>query len=160
MDQITRVKTADCSKKIRDIGRQAIGANVVILLMTLLTLEQVGIPAIGEIGHFVHDATFVVIPFTIWGLATGIGLVQAWRWARISMLIFGGLLALFLSIPAGALLLMPGRGIGWQESLSLRIVGFVLLFPPVLTAQWHLYFLRNDVRAYFHRIRQASKISS
>ena len=163
MDESSHLKGhADCSKKIRHIGRQAIAASVVIMLMALLALAQVGngnLP-MGEIGHFVHDATFVIVPLTVWGLVTGIGLVRAWRWARISMLVFGGLLALFCSVPPGALLLMPGRGIGWQEALGLRVVGFVLLIPPVLIVRWHMYFLRDEVRAYFHRTRPAQKASA
>ncbi len=64
----------------------------------------------GEIGRFYHDTMGWTFLFCGWGLATGIGLLRAWRWARVSTLIFSGLL-----IPSGILgivvfLLMPAGG--------------------------------------------------
>jgi hypothetical protein len=42
-----------------------------------------------------------------WGAATGIAIFRRRRWARISMLVFGGLLALFASVSALAVMLVP-----------------------------------------------------
>jgi len=101
----------DCSQEITHVGRQVIAASLLMLLMTLLAFAQVGNLPMGEIGHFIHDAALFIIPLSVWGVATGVGLMRAWRWGRISMLVFGGLLALSCSVPAVGFWLVPGRGI-------------------------------------------------
>lgn len=42
-------------------------------------------------GDFTYVSFRVLVCFAVWGLATGIGLWCKWRWARISMLVFGGI---------------------------------------------------------------------
>jgi hypothetical protein len=149
----------DCSKKIKNVGRQVIGISVLTMLMALLAFGQAGNPPMGEIGNFMHDATFFIIPLAAWGLATGIGLTRAWRWARISMLVFGVLLALLCAFPAVPFVLVPERGIGWWESLGLRVVGLLFLIPPVLIVRSHLYFMQDDVKNYFQTTRQTPTAS-
>ena len=144
----------DCSKKIKSVGQQVIGMSGLTMLLAFLVFEQVGHEPMGEIGHFVHDATFFVIPPAIWGLASGIGLIRAWRWARISMLLFGALLALLCAFPAVPFMIAPGRGIGWWEAVGLRVIGLLFLIPPALVLRSFLYFMRDDVKTYFESTRQ------
>lgn len=144
------------SQKIKDIGRTVIGTSVLVLIMTLLGLVQM-YPPMGEIGNFVYESSVVIIPMTLWGVATGIGLMRAWRWSRISMLIFGALLALFCALPALGFLFTGREGFnGWQVA-GVRALGLLFLVPSILVARWHWYFLGEEARAYFHSSRRAVK---
>lgn len=124
------------------------------MLLAFLAFEQVGNGPMGEIGHFVHDATFFVIPPAICGLASGIGLIRAWRWARISMLLFGVLLALLCAFPAVPFMIAPGRGIAWWDAVGLRVIGLLFLIAPARVLRSFLYFMRDDVKTYFQSTRQ------
>ncbi len=131
--------------EVRDIGRQVTAASGVILGMALLGLRQAGNPPIGELSHFMHDSSLVVLPFCAWGLATGMGLTRAWRWARVSLLVFGVLLALVCAVPAAVLLIKPGAGLAPVQAWELRAVGLLLLVAPVLIVRWFFFFLRPGV---------------
>ena len=146
--QLGRAK--DSAPNIKRIGRTVIGASLFVIFMTLVGLVQMGFPPMGDIGHFAFDSSFVLIPMALWGVATGIGLTRAWRWSRISMLIFGGLLALFCAAPALGFLLMQRGGFGWLQIAGLRAIGLLFLIPSALVVRWHLYFISDDARAYFH----------
>src|SRR6266853_1160845 len=61
----------------------------------------------GEMGRFYHDNMVWTLLLAGWGLATGIGLLRAWRWARISALIFSGLLSVVGVLGIVAFLVMP-----------------------------------------------------
>ena len=84
-------KTADYSAKIKETGRLAIGVNAFVAFAVLLFDYRSG--GHGEMGSFYRANMVRILLFTSWGLATGVGLLRAWRWARISTLIFSGLLA-------------------------------------------------------------------
>jgi len=58
--------------------------------------------------NFFANSMVWTFPFAGWGIVTGIGLLRVWRWARISTLIFSGLLAAFGIAETVASLLMPG----------------------------------------------------
>ncbi len=151
-----RSQPKDCSGKIQEIGRQVTAARAVILDLSLLRLIQAGDPPVGELSHFLHDSALVVVPFCGWGLASGIGLTRAWPWARISMLVFGGLLALVSAVPAAALLIRPGGGLASVQAWELRAVGLLFLVAPLLIVRGFLFFLRPEAKACF----QASPPSS
>jgi hypothetical protein len=108
-------------------------------------------PPMGEMGHFMHDSTMVMGPMFLWGVATGIGLMRSWRWARISMLVFGGLLATSCTLLMVGCLLMPGGGM-----LALRML-FVLLslVPAAIGVRWFRFFQRSNVKSYFGISRKA-----
>lgn len=138
------------SRKIRSIGRTVIGASLLGMLMTLLGVFQMGYPPMGEIGNFVYDSSFVLVPMFLWGVATGIGLTHAWRWSRISMLIFGGLLTLFCAAPGFAFLLTKRDGFTLWALIGVKLIGLLFLTPPALVARWYWYFVGEEARAYFH----------
>jgi hypothetical protein len=137
------------SGKIRSIGRSVIGASLLVLIMYSLALVQM-YPGVGEIAHFTYDSSIVIIPMTLWCVATGFGLLRAWRWSRISMLIFGGLLTLFCAAPGFAFLLTKRDGFTLWALIGVKLIGLLFLTPPALVARWYWYFVGEEARAYFH----------
>lgn len=151
---------AGCITKIKSVGRHVIGVSVLTMLMSLVGFVQAGNPPIGELGKFEHDATFYLIPLSAWGLATGIGLTRGWRWARVSMLVFGSLLALPCAILSVPFLLMPTGGIVWWQALALRVVcPLLFLIPAAIVVRWCSFFARNPAKAYFQTSRRVSTAS-
>jgi hypothetical protein len=150
----------DGSKTIRNVGRQVIGLSVLTMLMSLVAFVQAGSPPIGELGNFEHDSTFYLIPLSVWGLATGIGLTRAWRWARISILLFGGFVALPCALLAVPFLLMPAGGIVWWQALALRVVcPLLFLIPAAIVVRWCMFFASNPAKAYFQTSRRVPTAS-
>jgi hypothetical protein len=86
-----------------------------------------------------------------WGIATGIGLLRAWRWSRISTLIFSGLLAAFGVLEAVASLRMPGDVDTTRGELMIFKTALTLLdlIPIAAGIAWLVFFTRKDVKAYF-----------
>ena len=146
----------DGSTNIRKIGRTVIGASLFVIFMTLVGLVQMGFPPMGDIGHFAFDSSFVLIPMALWGVATGIGLRRGWRWSRISMLIFGGLLAFFCAAPALGFFLIQRDGFGWVQIAGIRAIGLLFLIPSALVGRWYWYFVGEEARAYFRGTRKAA----
>jgi hypothetical protein len=155
--QVSRAK--DAPANIKRIGRTVIRASLFVMFMTLVAFLRMGLPPMGDIGHFVHDSSFVLIPMSLWGVATGIGLRRGWRWAQISMLVFGVLMALVCAVPALAFFLMERGGFGWLQIAGLRSIGLSFLIPPALVVRWYLYFIAEDARAYFWGTGQSSTIA-
>lgn len=148
------------SEKIRNIGRSVIRASLFVLFMTLVAFLQVGRPPMGDIGHFAHDCSLVFIPMTLCGVATGIGLLRAWRWSRISMLLFGALLTLVTVVPGLAILLTKQEGFPWWEVVLLKLVGLLLLIPPAMVARWFWYFVGEEARTYFQSAMPTPSVRS
>lgn len=101
--------------------------------------------------NFYADTMVWTFPFAGWGIATGIGLLRAWRWARISALIFSGLLAALGVLGVVAALVMPGDADTPRWEL-LMFKSFLILFDLVPIAAgiaWLFFFTRKDVKAYF-----------
>ena len=153
-DPIQRAQ-AKCVKEIRDIGMSVIALSGFTLLVSLSLFANS--PPMGEMGHFMHDSSMVLGPMCLWGASTGIGLMRAWRWARISMLVFGGLLATFCTLLMVGYSLMPGGGMAWWSALALRVL-FVLLslVPAAIGVRWFRFFLRSNVKSYFGISRTTS----
>jgi hypothetical protein len=80
----------------------------------------------GEMGRFYHDNMAWTLLFSGWGLATGIGLLRAWRWARVSALIFSGLLAALGILGIVIFLLMPGGDVSGRTLILLRTASTLL----------------------------------
>ncbi len=155
MDDSLHLKVqTDCSKKIKDVGRQVIAGSVLATVVMCISVPNLGTE--GELGYFAHGITPLLLCMAAWGLATGIGLLRAWRWARISMLVFGGLLAALCALLAVPFLLMPGGGVVWWEAIVMRAVGVLFfLMPAAIVVRWYIYFRRDNVRAYFQTSRKA-----
>jgi hypothetical protein len=153
-DPIQRAQVK-CVKEIRDIGMSVIALSGFTLLVSLSLFANS--PPMGGLAHFQHDSTMVMVPMSLWGVATGIGLMRAWRWARISMLVFGSLLATSCTLLMVGYLLMPGGGMAWWSALALRVL-FVLLslVPAAIGVRWFRFFLRSNVKSYFGISRNTS----
>jgi hypothetical protein len=139
----------NCSEKIRVIGRLAFGVNAFMMFAVLLFDYQSG--GHGEMGSFYRANMVWILLFSGWGVATGIGLLRAWRWARISTLIFSGLLAAGGLLAIVALLRAPaGDVFDWTVMISRVAVGLVILIPITVGIWWLVFFSRKDVKAYFY----------
>jgi hypothetical protein len=142
----------ECSDKIRVIGRLAVGINAFMMFGVLLFDFQSG--GHGEMGSFYHANLPWILLFSGWGVATGLGLLRAWRWARISALTFWGLLAAAGLLGFAALLRVPGGGaFDWEALISRVVLGLVTLIPIASGVWWLVFFNRKDVKTYFHTDR-------
>lgn len=140
-----------CAKEIRDVGWSVLAVSG----FTLLVFASFP-PPMGEMGHFVHVFARVLRIMSIWGMATGIGLTLAWRWARVSMLIFGGLLTASGTILMVGYLFMPVEDMVWWRVLAIRVLIVVIsLIPVAIGVVWFRFFVRSNVKSYFGIPRKA-----
>jgi len=139
----------DRSREIRDLGWSVILISSIVMLMTLLGVFQAGYPPMGEIGNFVFQVAFFVVPLSAWGFVTGIGLRHAWRWARISMLLFGWMVTVFCASPAVLFFFAPAWHSWSLKNVGLRAAGLLFFIPSALVYRRFRYFRREDVRSYF-----------
>ena len=144
--------TPDCSAKVKLTGRLAIGCNAFTMFGILLFDYQSG--GHGEMGSFYRANMLWILLLSGWGVATGIGLLRAWRWARISTLIFSALLAALGVLAVVALLRMPAGDVsGWQLLMLRAVAVFFFLSPAAVGTWWLVFFNRKEVRAYFRAAR-------
>jgi hypothetical protein len=148
----------DCSKKVKKMGRDVTIASAVMLFFGLVGYMQTMPHPLGELGHFMHDSSEVLLFFGPWGLATGIGLMWAWRWARISMLIFSAPLAVAGISCAVFILFHPVAPMPvWEHILFKLIFVSICAAPGAAGVALSVYFMRDNVKAYF-RTSQHPKI--
>lgn|SRR5215469_5406503 len=142
------ISTVACSGRIRSTGRLAVAANA-FAAFALLTFEyQSG--GHGEMGSFYHSNLAWFLGFAAWGLGTGIGLLRAWPWARISVLIFSALLAASGLVGLVALMRMPVGSISGGMLFTTTILpSLFLLIPIVIAYRWLVFFSRKEVKKYF-----------
>jgi hypothetical protein len=149
MDRKPPSKTeSDCSQKIKKLGWELFACSVFVLLAGLISIGNLGNE--GEIGQFAHGMVPAFLCVVAWALATGIGLLRSWRWARISMLVVSSFpIALGILIAVG-LLLLPKGEISGLYLLGLKSLAVALDFIPIaIGIRWFNYFRRDNVKAYF-----------
>ena len=140
--------TVDYFGKVRRTGYLAINCNAFAVFAIVSFESQSG--GHGEMGRFYHDNMVWTPLFSGWGLATGIGLLRAWRWARISALIFSGLLSVVGVLGIVAFLVMPAGDVSGGTLMLLRTTSTLLsLIPIAIGLRWLVFFRRNEVKAYF-----------
>jgi len=155
-DPIQRAQ-AKCVKEIRNTGMQVIVLSGITLFGSVMSYVNTS-PPMGELGHFTHGIAPVLAVMSLWGVATGIGLRRACRWAWISMLVFGGLLTTTCTPVPAFYLLMPGGGV---VSLLPRVVSLLYFLPAAaLGLWWFSFFLRSNVKSYFGVPRKAPDASA
>jgi hypothetical protein len=72
------------------------------------------------------------------------------RWARVSTLIFSGLLAVLGILGIVVFLLMPGGDVsGWTLILLRSASTLLFLIPIAVGLRWLFFFSRKEVKAYF-----------
>jgi hypothetical protein len=90
MDDNNRPKTCRTSQRVKIIG------GVVIVLSALTMIGELGIalqalgllgpkPTMHEMSAFTYGSAPGFVLYGALGIATGIGLLRAWRWARVSI---------------------------------------------------------------------------
>jgi hypothetical protein len=95
----------------------------------------------------------VLLAFSLWGIAAGVGLLRLRAWSRISMLVFSGMLAVG-GVSSGLMMLlipMPATPNAPQGIMSLFKIGaaaFYLLLAGIAAISLY-FFTRPGVRARF-----------
>jgi hypothetical protein len=141
--------TVDYPAKVKSTGVLALSVNTLAMFGILLFDYQSG--GHGEMGSFYHGIMPWVLLFGVWGAATGIGLLRAWRWARISTLVFFALLAASGVLAVVLLLRAPGAGTSDWTAMMARVAFSLLILIPIIAGAiwWLILFSRTEVKAYF-----------
>ena len=141
-------RESDCSQTIKKLGWELFACSVFVLLAGIISIGNLGNE--GEIGRFAHGMIPVFLCVVAWALATGIGLLRSWRWARISMLTFSSFPIVLGILMAVGLLLLPRGDMSRLNVLVLKAVAASLdLIPIVIGIRWFNYFRQDNVKAYF-----------
>ncbi len=148
-----------------------IAAAVVAILCALLVLLSCSITFLAflllklpgsapELPPLVKTMELVMMGFTVClsvaGIATGVGLIYLRNWARISILIWGGVFTFFaaVGIPFAFVLpkISPPNAPELPES-SQQLVQWILVFmyglPLVIGIWWLILFNRKSIKAQF-----------
>jgi hypothetical protein len=134
-----------------------LGSAVLLLIAVLSLLGMASLPDREGQAHLIKLSVWFVVALefggSVLGIATGAGLLQLRNWARISILIFAGLL-LFMGIPG--LLMIPfmpmqqPADVPGNFLLSLRIfMGAFFGLLGALGVWWVVYFNKKSVRGEF-----------
>lgn len=151
---------------------------VVVFIGSAFTLLFGALAALGSAMMSLHTAPsiaphlgFVVViveaVFALglsgWGIATGVGLIQAKEWARISMIVFAALLALF-TLPSALMMAFIPLPVPKDPNLPANFTlilrgGFVLFYGLLgaLAIFWLYFFNRRSVKAQFQTKQAASE---
>jgi hypothetical protein len=91
---------------------------------------------------------------SLWGLATGVGLLRLQPWSRVSMLVFDSLLCL-CAVSSVVLLVVlslttPNKGIVTVHNFGLAtfVTAWFVLISGTIGIRGLLFFRRNDIRAH------------
>jgi len=149
MDRNPRANAGSaCSQKVKKLGWELTACSVLALLIGPISIGNLGNE--GEIGRFAHYMEPMFLCMVVWGLATGIGLLWSWRWARISMLVFSSFpIVLGILLAVGLLLLPKGDMSGWSLILLKTVAVSLDLIPVAIGVRWFNFFRRDDVKTYF-----------
>jgi hypothetical protein len=150
-------------------------AAIIVLVGSALTLLSAGfmifvytvMPAAGSTPAFTRDAGLIMAMFMLglagWGIATGTNLLQLREWARISMIVFSGLL-LVMAVPGLLMMLVmplpnpppdafpPGGALPSSQHLmtAVRVVMAVFYALLALLGGWWIYFFNSrPIRGVF-----------
>jgi hypothetical protein len=136
-----------------------IGAGLTLLCAGFMLLGFAVMPA-DNMPAFTRDAGFIMsifmLGFAAWGIATGINLLHLREWARISMIVFSGLL-LVMAVPGLLMMLvMPlptppvpavpnGEAIPPLEHLMTAVrIGMAVFYALLaLLGGWWIYFFNT-----------------
>jgi hypothetical protein len=95
----------------------------------------------------------LLVCMSLWGLATGVGLLRLQSWSRFSMLVFHGLLC--ISALSSVVLLVvlafitPKKGIVTVHNFGVAtfVTAWFVLISLTIGVRGLLFFRRNDIRA-------------
>lgn len=148
-----RRKQTDSPTKVKNIGRLIIACNLFLLLGTSVSLPHTAMQ--GELGAFAHAIVLPMLCVEVWGLATGMGLLWAWRWARISMLVLCAVFTAFHVFMEITFIIMPSDG---EVLLKWTIVSLIAI--PIALGVWgFMFFMRSNVKAYFQGLNNIPTVA-
>jgi hypothetical protein len=98
----------------------------------------------------------IMMAVSVFGVFTGIGLIRLRNWARISVLIWGGLCVFFGAIGIPFAFLLPKFTVpnapelpqGWEHSMQFTLF-FIYGLPLLVGIWWLILFNRASVKAEF-----------
>jgi hypothetical protein len=139
-----------------------ISSAVTLLFAALISFSVVASVPSGNLPPgFRYAAIFAVVAavlFVVWGVASGIGLLEGREWARISMIVFSVLLLaiavpgllMFLFVKFSALASSPGAEMSERAIWITRLCGAgVYAFLAGLAVAWLWYFNLAAVKSQF-----------
>lgn len=114
-----------------------------------------------NVGPILVGEAMFIFAFAAWGLATGIGLLYLKRWARISLLVFAGILAFISFFSALFIAFIPLPSLSNNDPnlpagfTSLMRVGMGLFYGAfaALGAFWLYFFNKQSVKAQFQPVQ-------
>src|SRR5271156_5464476 len=136
-----------------------VGSGLALLAAAFMLLGFAVMPA-GNMPAFTRDAGVAMSLFMLgvggWGIATGVSLLQLREWARISMIVFSGLL-LVMAVPGLLMMLVmplptppviatpPGEATPPLEHLMTAVrIGMAIFYALLaLLGGWWLYFFNT-----------------
>jgi|HubBroStandDraft_1064217.scaffolds.fasta_scaffold02785_4 uncharacterized membrane protein YvlD (DUF360 family) len=137
-----------------------IGSGVALLSAVLMILAFAVMPAAESTPAFTRGAGLIMsifmLGFAAWGIVTGINLLHAREWSRISMIVFSGLL-LVMGVPGLLMMLVmplptppttampPGAAMPPMEQLMTAVRVGVAIFYALLAllGGWWIYFFNT-----------------
>ena len=97
----------------------------------------------------------LLVCMSLWGLATGVGLLRLQPWSRFSMLVFHSLLCI-RAVSSVVLLVVlalttPNKGIVTVHNfgVAMFVTAWFVLISVTIGIRGLLFFSRNDIRAHF-----------
>lgn len=141
------------------VGTISLILEVLVLAALLLpSYSSVG-PPVPTPGVFGTNSRLLLLAVGgLWGIVTGVGLFRLREWARISILIFGGVLVFLGATAIEALLFLP---IPSQPDVSAPMYHFMaalFLFLLVVGGWWFCLFNTSSIRGLFQwNIRGADR---
>jgi ABC-type antimicrobial peptide transport system permease subunit len=144
-----------------------VGSGLAVLSGALMILAFFITPATDSMPAFTRYSVLIMSVFMLglasWGIVTGINLLQLREWARISMLVFSGLL-LVMAVPGLLMMLVmpfptppatavpPGVAAPQMESMMTAVrIGMAAFYAllSVLGGWWLYFFLSRPIREQF-----------
>jgi len=134
----------------------AVGCSIAFLGMLLIKLPGTSSELPSSVRTLGLATQGFMTCLSLFGIATGIGLIYLRKWARISILIWGGFSAFFGVIGIPIALLMPFSQTPNAPNLpaeSMQTVRWVLLviygIPLLIGIWWLILFNRGPIKAQF-----------
>jgi len=133
-------RSLDASQQLRIIGVLVIAlSGIVLLIAALITVEGV------DDKITITDALLIGVP--VWGLATGVGLLLLRPWARLSSLVFYGLLCISGALAAGFIVVHIFAHVA--DVLDAVLTAPFALVLVTMGVKGLRFFQRNDIRRHF-----------
>ena len=135
-----------------------IGSALTLLAAGLMLIATLQTPPASEVPRaFVFGVIAGLAALGALGITTGVGVLRLRRWARVSMLVFAGITAVFSLISILVMLVVPLPSQPGVSPLTIRgvVIAFYTL-PVVIGVWWLVQFNRPSAKAAFANGAQAA----